>query len=143
MPWTRRVRCTRITQRLTLRIVAFDRPRSFRDSMVSGAFAYFDHDHLFEPDGPRTRMIDIFDFASPLGPLGRLADWLVLTGYRRRRVQERALSIKRAAKSEEWEIGDTIRKCACRHRWDGIAYCVPGFPARQSSSRSPSSSPSS
>jgi ligand-binding SRPBCC domain-containing protein len=91
-----------ITQRLTSRIVAFDRPRSFRDSMVSGAFAYFDHDHLFEADGPGTRMIDIFDFASPLGPLGRLADWLVLTRYMRRRVHERALSIKRAAESEEW-----------------------------------------
>jgi len=91
-----------ITQQLTSRIVAFDRPRSFRDSMVSGAFAYFDHDHLFELDGAGTRMIDVFDFASPLGPLGKLADWLVLARYMRRLVHERALSIKRAAESEEW-----------------------------------------
>jgi len=91
-----------ITQQLTSRIVAFDRPRSFRDSMVSGAFAYFDHDHLFEVDGPGTRMIDVFDFASPFGPFGKLADWLVLERYMRRLVQERALSIKRAAEGEEW-----------------------------------------
>jgi ligand-binding SRPBCC domain-containing protein len=59
-----------ITQRLTSRIVAFDRPRSFRDSMVSGAFAYFDHDHLFEADGPGTRMIDIFELRLAVGSLG-------------------------------------------------------------------------
>jgi len=37
-----------VRQRLTSRITAFDRPHSFRDSMVRGAFAGFDHDHLFE-----------------------------------------------------------------------------------------------
>jgi ligand-binding SRPBCC domain-containing protein len=93
-----------VTQRLTSRVVAFDRPRSFRDSMVSGAFARFDHDHLFEPEGPGTRMVDVFDFASPLGLLGRVVDSLVLAGYMRRLVQERALSIKRAAESDHWRV---------------------------------------
>ena len=92
-----------ITQRLTSRIVAFDRPRSFRDSMVSGAFARLDHDHLFEREGPGTRMIDAFDFASPLGPLGRVIDVLVLARYMRRLVQERALSIQRAAEGDDWK----------------------------------------
>ena len=92
-----------ITQELTSRIVAFDRPRSFRDSMVSGAFARLDHDHLFEPDGQGTRMIDVFDFTSPLGPLGKVIDVLVLARYMRRLVQERALSIQRAAESDDWK----------------------------------------
>jgi ligand-binding SRPBCC domain-containing protein len=92
-----------ITQKLTSRIVAFDRPRSFRDSMVSGAFARFDHDHIFEPDGSGTRMTDVFDFASPFGLLGRAADWLVLSSYMKRLVRERALSIKHAAESDEWK----------------------------------------
>lgn len=92
-----------ITQQLTSRIVAFDRPRSFRDSMVSGAFSYIDHDHIFEPNGRGTRMIDVFDFASPLGPLGRLADRLLIARYMKRLVQERALSIKRAAETDEWK----------------------------------------
>ena len=38
-----------VRQRLTSRITAFDRPRRFRDSLVRGAFARFDHDHIFEP----------------------------------------------------------------------------------------------
>jgi ligand-binding SRPBCC domain-containing protein len=91
------------TQQLTSRIVAFDRPRSFRDSMVSGAFARFDHDHIFEQEGSGTRMIDVFDFASPLGPLGKVVDCLVLRRYMTRLVQERTLSIKRAAESDHWK----------------------------------------
>ncbi|WP_146211039.1 SRPBCC family protein [Quadrisphaera granulorum] len=55
---------------------------SFVDTMVSGAFASFRHEHLFEPlspapDGsPRTRSTDRMTWTSPLGPLGRLADAL-------------------------------------------------------------------
>ncbi len=37
-----------VKQRLATKIVQFDRPRHFRDSMVSGAFKRFDHDHYFE-----------------------------------------------------------------------------------------------
>jgi ligand-binding SRPBCC domain-containing protein len=47
----------------------------FRDSLVRGAFARFDHDHYFEsmPNG-RTRMRDVFDYTAPLGFLRVLAD---------------------------------------------------------------------
>lgn len=54
----------------------------FVDAMVSGAFAAFHHEHLFDPlpptaDGsPRTRSTDRMTWNSPLGPLGRLADAL-------------------------------------------------------------------
>lgn len=69
-------------QRLCSRIVAMRRPVHFRDSMVSGEFRRFDHDHLFEAlPGGRTRMTDVFDYTSPLGPLGRLADVLFLKRY--------------------------------------------------------------
>jgi hypothetical protein len=46
--------------------------------MVRGAFARFDHDHFFNShDGESTEMRDVFDFNSPLGPLGahRRAPW--------------------------------------------------------------------
>ena len=91
-----------VRQRLTSRITAFDRPGHFRDSMVSGAFRRFDHDHFFEEKGDATEMRDVFDFESPLGPLGRIADALVLTGYLRRFLEQRNVVIKRAAESEEW-----------------------------------------
>lgn len=68
-----------VMQQLTSRISAYDRPRHFRDSMVRGAFARFDHDHFFEPteDGA-TQCRDVFDFDAPLGPLGRVAEWTFL-----------------------------------------------------------------
>ncbi len=47
-------------------------------------------------------MRDVFDFESPLRPLGRIADALVLTGYLRGFLERRNAVIKRAAESEEW-----------------------------------------
>ena len=90
-----------IRQRLTSRITAFDPPRYFRDSLVRGAFSRFDHDHYFEPLDDGTRMVDVFDYAAPLGLLGRLAEWLFLNRYMRRLLTERALGIKAVAESGE------------------------------------------
>jgi ligand-binding SRPBCC domain-containing protein len=89
-----------VRQRLTSEITRFDRPRYFRDSMVRGAFRRFDHDHFFVPQGEATLVRDVFDFDSPLGPLGRLANALFLTRYMRRFLEERALAIKRIAEGE-------------------------------------------
>lgn len=89
-------------QLLTSRITLFERPRRFRDSMVRGAFARFDDDHLFEVDGDCTIMRDRFDFTSPLGPLGRLADALVLTRYMRGFLVERNRVLREIAESDRW-----------------------------------------
>ena len=102
---TWRARHFGLWQQLTSRITAFDRPRHFRDSLVRGAFARFDHDHLFEPAGPagaHTLMRDRFDFNSPLGPLGAVADRLVLTRYLRALLVERNRVIKEAAEGTRW-----------------------------------------
>jgi ligand-binding SRPBCC domain-containing protein len=86
-----------IRQRLTAKITQFDRPHHFRDSMVSGAFRRFDHDHHFVADGHGTVMTDTFDYTSPLGPLGWLADVLFLKRYMRRLLISRNEVIKLAA----------------------------------------------
>jgi ligand-binding SRPBCC domain-containing protein len=93
-----------VRQRLTSRIVAMTRPTHFRDSMVAGAFKRIDHDHFFEslPDG-RTRMKDIFDYVAPLGPIGRLADWLFLEKYMRGLLEARNDVIRRLAESSAYE----------------------------------------
>ena len=85
-------------QRLTSRIVKMRRPVYFRDTLVKGAFKRFDHDHHFEelPDN-RTRVRDIFDYTSPLGPIGRLADAVFLEHYMRNLILERNSAIKRSA----------------------------------------------
>ena len=91
-----------VRQTLTSRITAFDRPRHLRDSMVRGAFRRFDHDHFFSVRGESTEMRDVFDFESPLGPLGRLADSLVLERYLRRFLERRNEEIKLVAESGAW-----------------------------------------
>lgn len=71
-----------IKQELTARITIYDRPNYFRDSMVRGAFRRFDHDHYFERlHEQQTRMTDVFDFDSPFGWLGELANQAFLTRY--------------------------------------------------------------
>ena len=91
-----------VRQTLTSRMTMFDRPRHFRDSMVRGAFRRFDHDHFFTEQGDATEMKDVFDFESPLGPLGRLADALVLERYLRRLLETRNEEIRRVAESDAW-----------------------------------------
>ena len=87
-------------QRLTSKITKFDRPAHFRDSMVEGAFKRFDHDHFFEAQGAGTRMTDRFDYTSPLGVLGKLADAIFLKRYMTRLLKCRNGLIKRVAESD-------------------------------------------
>src|SRR5580704_10770467 len=67
-----------VRQRLTVRITAFDRPRHFQDVMISGAFKRMAHDHTFAEHPNGTVMSDRFEFRSPLGILGAIADWVFL-----------------------------------------------------------------
>ncbi|HLJ87998.1 MAG TPA: SRPBCC family protein [Candidatus Angelobacter sp.] len=90
-----------IRQRLTSRITAWNPPFHFRDSMVRGAFRSFDHDHFFEHDQGVTIMKDRFEYTSPLGPLGRLADALFLKSYMERFLRTRADVIRMAAEGAE------------------------------------------
>lgn len=68
-------------QRLTSKITILDRSVHFRDSMVKGAFTRFNHDHFFEKSNSGTLMKDVFDYSSPLGMLGNIADALFLEKY--------------------------------------------------------------
>jgi ligand-binding SRPBCC domain-containing protein len=91
-----------VRQRLTSKITAFDRPRHFRDEMVRGAFASFEHDHYFEPHQEGTMMREVFAYRSPLGVLGRVADVLFLEAYMRRFLTTRADVLKQFAENDGW-----------------------------------------
>ena len=86
--------------RHTSRIVEFDRPLRFVDAMTQGVFASFVHEHVFEEVPEGTRMIDSLDYRAPLGPLGRLAEWLFLDRHLLRLLRDRAEGIKEAAESD-------------------------------------------
>ena len=87
---------------LESKIVEWDPPHHFRDSMVCGPFRHMDHDHIFEASGSATIMRDVFDFSSPLGLLGKVVDRLVLARYMRKILSERNDVIKQVAESETW-----------------------------------------
>jgi ligand-binding SRPBCC domain-containing protein len=86
-----------IKQRLTTQITKYERPYFFVDEMVKGVFHSFTHVHKFQSAHGGTLMFDEFDYTSPLGPLGRLADKLFLERYMRSFLQERAACLKQVA----------------------------------------------
>lgn len=86
-----------IRQRLSAKITEFEYPHRFVDEQVSGAFKCFRHTHEFVAVDDGTLMIDTFDYSSPLGLLGKLADKLFLKSYMREFLLKRNLYIKKAA----------------------------------------------
>ncbi len=93
-----------VRQRLSSKITAFERPNHFRDSMVAGAFKRFDHDHVFVEDGEFTIMTDRFDYESPFGVMGRLADIVFLERYMSKLLERRNVVVKEVAESGvEWD----------------------------------------
>ena len=91
-----------IEQKLTSKITIFERPHRFRDSMVKGTFKRFDHDHFFETKNSQTIMKDVFDYDSPLGFLGNIADALFLENYMTELLESRSALIKTVAESDDW-----------------------------------------
>ena len=86
-----------VRQRLTSRITAYRRPYHFRDSQVRGAFKRFDHDHFFSESDGATLMRDVFDFDSPLGILGTIANRVYLTRYMTSFLERRNRLVKEVA----------------------------------------------
>lgn len=83
--------------RLTSRITVFEPPHRFVDEQVRGPFARLRHVHEFYPDEGGTLMVDGFDYAAPLGLIGRLADLVFLRRYMTRLLSGRNAYIKRIA----------------------------------------------
>ena len=89
-----------VRQRLTSKIVVYERPRMFTDEMQRGAFARWRHTHTFVERQGGTLMIDDVDFASPLGILGKFADAVLLKGYMTRFLVRHNHYFKKIADSE-------------------------------------------
>jgi ligand-binding SRPBCC domain-containing protein len=73
------------------RIEEWDPPHGFVDRQIRGPYALWHHTHTFEPlDADRTRMVDVVRYGHRLGPLGSLAERLVV-----RRDLERIFDFRR------------------------------------------------
>ncbi|PRP67130.1 SRPBCC family protein [Nonlabens agnitus] len=93
-----------IKQQLTSLITDVRPHHFFADELVSGAFKHFRHEHHFslQEDGS-TLMKDIFDYDSPLGWLGHLADFLFLEKYMTRLLEQRNHFLKQTAEDGSWK----------------------------------------
>jgi ligand-binding SRPBCC domain-containing protein len=95
-----------ITQHFTSKITAFSPPLYFQDSMQRGAFKSFVHDHYFSEADGVTSMKDVLAFSAPFGPLGRIAEKLVLKRYLARMLTARANVIRDAAEAAHSALED-------------------------------------
>ena len=89
-------------QTLTSQITEYQAPTYFCDEMQQGAFKAMRHEHYFEAEGTSTCMRDVFQFTSPLGILGQVADKLVLENYLRRFLVQRGAVLKLTAEGKGW-----------------------------------------
>ena len=92
-----------IYQNLTSKVTKFDYPNYFVDEMQKGAFKSFKHEHHFVEQNEKTVMTDIFDYKSPFGLLGKLADELFLKKYMTDLLTERNRIVKEFAESGKWK----------------------------------------
>lgn len=99
---TWRARHFGVPLRLRVRVTEVDRPSYFRDEQVAGPFADFDHEHRFEPVDGGTELRDTVRFRSPAGPLGAVADALVIRRYLRRLIGRRNRRLATLAAGDDW-----------------------------------------
>jgi ligand-binding SRPBCC domain-containing protein len=86
-------------QRMTVKVVEFDRPRLFVDEMTEGKFKEFRHIHEFFPTEGGTLMRDTLLWTSPFGILGKIVDRLVLERHLTKLVSGRNARLKEIAEN--------------------------------------------
>ena len=91
---TWRARHFGIAFRMTSAITEYQYPSRFVDEQLHGPFRRWWHEHTFKTADGETVMTDVVRFQSPLGPLGSLADRLVLDRYMSHLLRQRSAWLK-------------------------------------------------
>jgi ligand-binding SRPBCC domain-containing protein len=86
-------------QRVTAKITEMVRPHLFVDELVESAFQSLRHIHDFREIGGATIMTDALEWCSPLGPLGVIADALVIKRHMRSFLERKQGNLKRMAEA--------------------------------------------
>lgn len=92
------------TRVLKSKITAMDPPRSFTDEMVSGDFKSMKHEHHVKPIENGSLLIDLLQFESPWGGLGKWFNAIYLTQYMKQLLEQRNKVIKEYAESDKWKF---------------------------------------
>ncbi len=92
------------TRQHTSKITDMQSPDTFTDEMIKGDFKSFKHQHHFKQIENGTIMIDIVDFESPYGSLGKFFNAVYLKKYIEKFLIKRNDVIKHYAETEKWKV---------------------------------------
>ncbi|PZR26796.1 MAG: cell division protein [Citrobacter freundii] len=88
---------------LKTRITEMKKPEMFTDEQAEGDFKLLKHEHHFKPCDNGTIMIDIINFESPYGAVGKGFNKVYLTKYLRKLIEQRNAVIKKFAEGSDWK----------------------------------------
>ncbi len=87
----------------TSKIIQMELPNYFIDEMIKGDFKSFIHQHHFKQLTNGTIMIDVLNFETPYGIIGRLLNTFYLNNYLQQLLIVRNEIIKKYAETEKWK----------------------------------------
>jgi len=85
----------------TSKITEMQKPHQFTDVMSEGTFKSFKYQHIFKTNANKTIMIDILEFESPFGIIGKLFNKFFLKNYMKNFLLERNRLIKMTAENNK------------------------------------------
>lgn len=88
---------------LRTRITEMKKFRLFVDEQMEGDFKSLKHEHHFKPCDNGTIMIDLIQFESPYGRIGKAFNRIYLTSYLKALIEQRNRVIKTYAEGEKWK----------------------------------------
>jgi ligand-binding SRPBCC domain-containing protein len=91
------------TRQFTSAITEMQSPDLFIDEMIKGDFKSYHHEHHFKAAANGTIMIDLVNFETPYGLMGRIANSLFLRSYMERLLIKRNAVIKEYAETQKWK----------------------------------------
>ena len=92
-----------VYQNFTSKVIACDESEYFADKMVYGAFKSFTHEHYFLYKNNQTILFDVLEYHSPLGLLGKIADFIFLKKYMKNFLKLRNKVLKKYAETDKWK----------------------------------------
>jgi ligand-binding SRPBCC domain-containing protein len=92
------------TRLFTSKITSMNAPEMFVDEMVKGDFKSFRHQHYFKQIDNGTILIDIVEFESPYGFIGKMVNKLLLKNYVQKLLINRNNIVKEYAESDKWQF---------------------------------------
>jgi len=89
-------------RKFTSKITSLQHPDHFTDEMIQGDFKSFRHEHHFKAIQNGTIMIDLVNFESPFGIIGKLFNHFYLQQYMKQLLLKRNEVIKEYAETKKW-----------------------------------------